>query len=164
MAHRFLRRGAGRRHSLSSGVVVVRRDEQGRWLFLLLRAYQYWDFPKGMVEAGERPFEAAIREVEEETTLTDLDFRWGRIYKETPPYARGKVARYYIAEARAGEVSLPVNPELGRPEHDEFRWVTYEEAKALVSPRVRPILDWAYEVVTGARATGEAPAAVSEGE
>ncbi|MGH8579780.1 MAG: NUDIX domain-containing protein [Gammaproteobacteria bacterium] len=33
----------------------------------MLRAYNYWDFPKGTVEPAEDPFEAACREVEEET-------------------------------------------------------------------------------------------------
>ncbi len=159
MAHRFLRRGGGRRHHLSAGVVVVRRDPERGWLFLLLRAYQYWDFPKGMVEPGERPLEAAVREVREESTITDLAFRWGHIYKETPPYARGKVARYYLAETTQTDVSLPVNPELGRPEHDEFRWMSYQEARERVSARVRPVLDWAWRVINGQGAgAAQAPA------
>ena len=37
---------------LSAGVVVV-RNVQGSWLFLMLRAYRNWDFPKGLVEPGE---------------------------------------------------------------------------------------------------------------
>ena len=39
---------------LSAGVVVVRATEPG-WRFLLLRAFNHWDFPKGMVENGEEP-------------------------------------------------------------------------------------------------------------
>ena len=124
--------------TLSAGVVVV-RPHGGGFRYLLLRAYQYWDFPKGMVEADEEPLAAAIREVEEESTLTDLRFRWGERYRETPPYRRGKVARYYVAESVAGEVELPVNEELGRAEHDEFRWVDYDQAWRLLSPRVQPI-------------------------
>ena len=34
---------------LSAGVVVVRETSDG-WRFLLLRAFNHWDFPKGMVE------------------------------------------------------------------------------------------------------------------
>jgi bis(5'-nucleosidyl)-tetraphosphatase len=44
-------------------------------------------------------------------------------------------------------VSLPVNPELGRAEHSEFRWVDYDTAVQLVSPRVRPVLKWAAQVM-----------------
>jgi hypothetical protein len=38
---------------------------------------------------------------------------------------------------------LPVNPEIGRPEHNEGRWVTLERARELSSPRVALILEWA---------------------
>ena len=132
---------------LSAGVIIVRTNEV-QLKYLLLRAFGYWDFPKGIVEPGESPVEAAKREVEEETTLNDLNFRWGYEYKETGPYGRGKVARYYIAETSESRVSLPVNPDIGKPEHDEYRWVSYEEALSLVAPRVRPALEWAQETIT----------------
>lgn len=134
--------------NLSAGVVVVRR--QGAKLhYLLLRAFRHWDFPKGRVESGEDPLQAACREVAEETTLTDLRFRWGTDYYETGPYRRGKCARYYLAEVPTGEVSLPVSEELGRPEHHEFRWLGYRAARERLSARVRPVLDWAQERLAG---------------
>jgi 8-oxo-dGTP pyrophosphatase MutT (NUDIX family) len=131
---------------LSAGVVVVRQTAEG-WCFLLLRAFNHWDFPKGMVEAGEEPLAAALREVREESMIDDLEFRWGEPSMRTGPYSRGKVACYYIAVTRTAEITLPVNPELGRPEHSEFRWVAYDEAVQLVSPRVRPVLRWAAQVM-----------------
>ena len=133
---------------LSSGVVVVlwNRDHYD---YLLLRAYNYWDFPKGMVEVAESPLQAAVREVEEETALTQLRFRWGDIYRETHPYNQcRKVARYYIAESTSAAVTLMPNPELGRPEHNEYRWVNRTEAWNLLTPRVRAILEWANSVTT----------------
>ena len=132
--------------TLSTGVVVVRRIA-GHWHFLLLRAYDYWDFPKGQVEPGEDPLAAAVRETEEETTLTALDFYWGHGFVETAPYGKNKIARYYIAESSDGEVSLPVSAELGKPEHDEFRWLDYQSARPLLVPRVKAILDWADEIL-----------------
>lgn len=128
--------------TLSSGIVIVRRQREN-WRYLLLRAYQHWDFPKGLVESGETPLEAACREVLEETTLSKLEFHWGHIYLETGPYWKNKVARYYLAEAPAGEVMLPVNPDLGRPEHEEFKWVSRDDAEKLVRPRVARVLAWA---------------------
>ena len=127
---------------LSCGAVIVRTDGATTH-FLLLRAFRHWDFPKGMIEDGESPIEAAIREVEEETELGDLCFGWGKEYIETGPYNRGKVARYYLARTRSHEITLPVNPEIGRPEHSEFRWVDYREALRLTSPRVRDVVQWA---------------------
>ena len=131
---------------LSAGVVVVRQTAEG-WRFLLLRAFNHWDFPKGMVEPGEQPLDAARREVREESLIDDLEFRWGEPSTRTGPYSRGKVACYFIATTRTEEITLPVNPELGRPEHSEFRWVDYDEAVQMVSPRVRPVLRWAAQVM-----------------
>ena len=131
---------------LSAGVVVV-RPAAGGWRFLLLRAFNHWDFPKGMVEEGEEPLAAAVREVREESLIDDLEFTWGEPSTRTGPYSRGKVACYFIAQTRTADVSLPVNPELGRAEHSEFRWVSYDEALKLVSPRVRPVLHWAAQVM-----------------
>src|SRR4029079_5422794 len=119
--------------------------------YLLLRVYDYWDFPKGHVEPGEEPFAAAAREVEEETTLTALRFPFGEACHETARYAGGKVARYYLAETDEEEVDLPVSPTLGRPEHHEARWVSASEARALLGDRVRGALDWAEALLDGGR-------------
>jgi bis(5'-nucleosidyl)-tetraphosphatase len=100
-----------------------------------------------MVEPGEEPLDAAVREVREESLIEDLDFAWGEASTRTGPYSHGKIARYYIAITRTAEITLPVNPLLGRPEHSEFRWVDFDEAMALVSPRVRPVLRWAARVM-----------------
>jgi bis(5'-nucleosidyl)-tetraphosphatase len=135
---------------LSSGIIIVRKQDNN-WLYLLLRAYSYWDFPKGIVEKGESPIEGAKREVEEETTIKSLFFDWGFDYRETEPYNKGKIARYYIARTEESNVNLPVNPLIGKPEHDEFRWVAYSDAIDVVSIRVRPILDWADLVINGKR-------------
>jgi 8-oxo-dGTP pyrophosphatase MutT (NUDIX family) len=131
-----------RQARLSAGVVVVRDTDSG-WRYLLLRAFTHWDFPKGMVEPGEEPLAAAIREVREETLIEDLRFEWGHEFIETGPYSRGKVARYYIARSETQSVTLPVIEELGRPEHNEFRWVDESSALKLVSARVVPIIEWA---------------------
>jgi 8-oxo-dGTP pyrophosphatase MutT (NUDIX family) len=128
----------------SAGIVVTRRIA-GDTGYLLLRCYRYWDFPKGEVEPGEEQLQAACRETEEETGLTDLRFPWSEVYTETPVYAGGKVARYYLAESQNGDVRLPISPELGKPEHQEYRWVRYEEARTLLNDRVRAVLDWARE-------------------
>lgn len=131
---------------MSSGVVVVSLADR-KLKFLLLRAYRNWDFPKGLVEAGESPIDAAVREVREETTLDDISFDWGMVFMDTGPYNRGKIARYYVARSKETLISLPVNPDLGIPEHHEARWFDYEKALSMVSPRLKPVMRWAYGVV-----------------
>ena len=127
-------------------MIIVRDTPEGERV-LLLRAFANWDFPKGIRERGESPMQAALREVVEETTLDDLEFDWGEHYIETGPYSRGKVARYYIARTGRDDVSLPVNPELGRPEHAEFRWVGFDEAQSMTTARLTPVIDWAIEIL-----------------
>lgn len=96
-----------------------------------------------MVEPGEAPRDAAIRETAEETGLGDLAFCWGETYCETAPYRAGKVARYYLAKTAQTSIVLPVSAELGRPEHHEWRWVSFEEAARMLPPRLQPVLGWA---------------------
>jgi 8-oxo-dGTP pyrophosphatase MutT (NUDIX family) len=131
---------------LSAGVVVVRHTDDG-WRVLLLRVYNYWDCPKGVVEPGEDPLATARREVREETGIEDLEFRWGEEFIETPPYSNNKVARYYVAATLIREVNLPVNPAMGKPEHHEGRWLNFDSAVRLAVPRVRVVLHWAHGVV-----------------
>ena len=116
----------------------------------MLRAYANWDFPKGVIEDDETEFHAAQREVFEETGLADLDYPFGEdVYKETLPYTGGKIARYYLAETETADVELPVSPELGRPEHHEWRWVSFDEAEDVLPPRLALVLDWARATIEG---------------
>ena len=132
----------------AAGAVVFRRSERGIRL-LVLRAYKNWDFPKGLVEPGEDQLATARREVQEETGLAELAYPFGEEFRETVPYSGNKIARYYLAETDAEKIELPVSPELGRPEHHEYRWVSFEEAEDLLPPRLAIILDWARKTIHG---------------
>jgi len=140
----------------SAGAVVVRPAAAG-WRYLVLRVYRTWDFPKGGLEPGEDARAAAVREVEEEAGLTDLAFPWGEGYCDTEPYSGGKVARYFLALSPGQRVYLPVNPELRRPEHHEFRWLDYAGAQRVLPPRLQPVLEWAQGLLA-AKEAGTEPA------
>jgi len=131
---------------LSCGIIVARKTDVG-WLTLMLRAFHHWDFPKGIRERGEEPMQAAIREVGEETGVTELSFDWGDRFFETGPYSRGKIARYFIATTTQEDVVMGISPETGEPEHHEWRWVTFDEAFDLGAPRVRSIVQWARQII-----------------
>jgi len=132
---------------VSAGVIVVRKQAGGcRYLFL--RAFRNWDFPKGEMEPGESFLEAAVRETREETGITQLDFSWAAVFKETAPYNRGtKVARYYLAQTSEDQVVFAVNPRIGKPEHHQYRWLSYPELEKLSPPRLLSVINWAHGVV-----------------
>jgi 8-oxo-dGTP pyrophosphatase MutT (NUDIX family) len=132
----------------AAGAVVFRRAPGGIRL-LVLRAYNNWDFPKGLVEPGEDQLSAAKREVKEETGLTAVEYPFGDEYRETVPYAANKIARYYLAETEEHAIELPVSTALGRPEHHEFRWVSLDEAEDLLPPRLSGILEWVKKTLAG---------------
>ena len=129
-------------YKLSCGFVVVRETDNG-WVTLLLRAFPHWDLPPGIRAPGEEPIQAAIREVQEETGIDDLTLDWADRYFETGPYSKGKVARYYLGRTGKADVVMGLSPETGQPEHHEWRWVSFDEAYDLGSPRVRQIVQWA---------------------
>ena len=131
---------------LSCGVVLARRTDEG-WMTLMLRAYHHWDFPKGLREQGEESLEAALREVCEETSIEELEFDWGDRYVETGPYSRGKTARYYLARTEQESVVMGPSPVTGQPEHHEWRWVSFDEAHDLASPRVRTVVTWSRQII-----------------
>lgn len=132
--------------TLSCGFVLARTSDDA-CLTLMLRAYHHWDFPKGLREEGEEPLEAATREVGEETGIKALDLEWGERFVETGPYSRGKTARYYLARTTTAEVVMGLSPETGEPEHHEWRWVSFDEAYDLASPRVRNVVQWARQII-----------------
>jgi bis(5'-nucleosidyl)-tetraphosphatase len=132
---------------LSAGIVVVRKEGH-EWKYLFLRAFRNWDFPKGIVEESENALATAIREVKEEAGIEELKFHWGEVFKETEPYNRGtKVARYYIAATSQSQVSFSINFEMGKPEHHEYRWLSYGELRALAPARLHPVIDWAHRLL-----------------
>ena len=46
------------------------------------------------------------------------------------------------------DIMLPVSPELGRPEHHEYRWISFDEAEDLLPPRLAVVLEWAKKTIT----------------
>ncbi len=57
---------------VSSGIIPFTRDEPREYL-LLKYPQGHWGFPKGHVESGEDLIKTALRELEEETGLSDVD-------------------------------------------------------------------------------------------
>ncbi len=63
------------REEVSAGGIVFRRDGDRTFYLLIRDSYRNWGFPKGHLEEGEAPADAALREVGEETGLDALELR-----------------------------------------------------------------------------------------
>ena len=108
-----------------------------------------WMFPKGLVEPGETPVEAALREFAEETgaALTTIPFPLAIVRQ-----AGGKTVEAFAAEGeldpaavRSIEFEMEWPPRSGRlqrfPEVAEARWMTLAKARELMLPSQLPLLD-----------------------
>ncbi len=112
----------------AAGGVVTRRADDGAVEVVVVHrpAYGDWTFPKGKLHDGESEEEAALREVEEETSLR---CRLGRELGSTRYHdsqGRPKTVRYWEMTAVGGELG-PAN------EVDEARWLPLAAARALLT-------------------------------
>jgi len=136
------------RDETSAGGIVFRMVD-GQPHYLLIRdSYRNWGFPKGHLEDGERPEDAALREVAEETCLGDLAVRSAIDTIDWFFRFRGqlihKVCHFYLMETSSTSTS---------PQHAEgitaCRWSPFNEAQALISySNAREVLRRAQEMLT----------------
>ena len=125
------------RREFSAGVVLVRRMRGAHWFAAVHpqgKAEGVWALPKGLIDAGERPAETALREGFEETGIGGrLDGKLGDIrYVYTWQGERVfKVVSFFLAHAMRGRIGdLPAGMEL---EVAEARWLPLADAARLLA-------------------------------
>jgi putative (di)nucleoside polyphosphate hydrolase len=154
-------------------VGVVLFDRRGRvWLGKRAKTTgpHNWQFPQGGVDEGEDLYDAALRELKEETGVVTTSLL-GRtddwLTYDFPPGWKGSKAmkgwrgqkQVWFAlrfEGADAEVDLMAH---GAPEFDDWRWAALDEAPALVIPFKQAI----YAHVARAFAPYAAPVAQAEG-
>jgi len=113
----------------AGGVAFRQQDSQPEIAIVSVKPKLRWQLPKGIVDEGESPQEAALREVREEAGLeTDLiklietiEY-WYRSVKYGKPVRYHKFVHFYLLEYKGGDVS---NHDY---EVEEARWVSFDEA------------------------------------
>ncbi len=126
----------------SAGCILIDRSVGGpRALLIRVRAHGF-ELPKGHVEEGETPEEAALRELREETGIeseVEIGPEVGAIEYEFPHNGKWRKKRVLFFAAVPKEViRMAERPERTR----ELRWVTLHELQdiQLVSENLRLII------------------------
>jgi bis(5'-nucleosidyl)-tetraphosphatase len=113
------------REKSCGAVVFLKKEDQTKYL-LLNYAAGHWDFVKGNVELNETEKETVLRELQEETAITDATFIDG--FKETIAYfyrRQGltvhKEVVFFIIETHTERVELSF-------EHVGYIWLDYKRS------------------------------------
>lgn len=109
----------------SAGFILFKGDGIRKYL-LLKHGIDYWNFPKGKLESGESDLDAAIRELNEETGITNIEILDG--FEDTFGYSflvkEGlikKVVKMFLAKYLNGSINLS-------NEHEEYEWFDFKDA------------------------------------
>jgi predicted NUDIX family NTP pyrophosphohydrolase len=150
---------------LSAGILLFRQRDDEFEVLLIKPGGPFWRnkdagawmIPKGLVEPGEAPAEAALREFAEETgtRLTAVPFPLAKVRQ-----AGGKIVEAFavegdldVATLKSIDFALEWPPKSGRIEHfpeaAAARWMTMREAVAMMLPSQLPLLDALEEKLKG---------------
>jgi 8-oxo-dGTP pyrophosphatase MutT (NUDIX family) len=140
---------------VSAGGIVFRRQNGEQARYLLIRdSYDNWGFPKGHLENGESPADAARRETAEETGLHHLSLQGPIRVIDWHFRFRGrhihKYCHFFLFESPAGDAS----PQLAEG-ITACQWRTLDEALEVLSyDNARGVLKRAGEMVRTLVAVG----------
>lgn len=111
----------------SVGVMPIQKTDNGFLFLIIQHAEGHWGFPKGHPDPGETETETSLRELREETEITECrlidDFKYVQNYSFEKDGAQViKEVVFSIGLVESTEVQID------RDEIIDFRWLPYKQA------------------------------------
>ncbi len=115
----------------SAGTILFIEESSGILFLLLHYPSGHWDFVKGKIENGETLLQTVLREVKEETGISDVQFVKGFEEKIEYNYKRSdrlvhKQVIFFLAKTNTKKIKLSY-------EHIDFVWLNFDEAMKKVT-------------------------------
>ena len=134
-------------NKVSAAGIIIFRNENNYPLLLGLKALPKfkkrnrgtYDIPKGRIDPGETPFEAAKRECLEESGIEPERIIAG-------PFVDGPMV-VWLGETSEEEVVIANNPETGEREHEGYQWVKPDDLKKNCLDYLKNSIEWAEKEV-----------------
>ena len=137
-----------------SGLVFVGR-RRNKKIQEHLRHGHEWQMPQGGIDAGEAPYQAALRELREETNVSSTTFlaespEWysydlpdGVLKKSSKGRFHGQRQKWFALRFDGDESEIDIDTPAGgqRPEFDAWRWESIGRLAGLIVPFKRPVYE-----------------------
>ena len=127
---------------VSCGFIVVRREPN--LSFLLMKHHDRWDIPKGHVDDGETEIQCALRELREETAITekqlsiDGQFRFSFEYQVRLKKNGGELKPKRLVVFLA---TLTEPAEIVLTEHIGYEWLDWNPPHKIQLKTINPLME-----------------------
>ena len=127
---------------LGVGIVVLNRDNEVFVAKRIDNPKNYWQMPQGGVDEGENFYDAALRELEEETSIKNVTLVKeieGYISYNLPDYLlgiiwkgkyKGQNQKWYIVRFEGKDKEININTK--KPEFFEWKWINVNDLTKVV--------------------------------
>ena len=143
------------KREITAGFIVYRPTSEGIKFLILYHRGNYWNFPKGHIEAEEKSLAAALRETREETGLKQPELKiipgfktYEKFYFKKKGEGIFKIVIFYLAKTNQRQVNISF-------EHSGFGWFLYRDAMKILGKYKdsQRVLRQAYEFILSSSRT-----------